>query len=404
MNARQAVTLERPGGSERTRLTLQRFSQALIAPVAAALISVIVASIALLIAGHNPFDAFRAMWSYVDSTVSVVAILNRATPYYVSALAAAIGFKMGLFNIGVDGQYRLAALLAATAGAAVTLPAVFHVAFIFIVAMGVGAAYAGIAGVLKVTRGVNEVIATIMLNFIATGLIAFMLTRWFKAETTGGGAQITKTEQLPKSAWMPDLNAAFEKIGFHFPANTRLYGYIVVAAILGIAFYLVIWRTRFGFDLRSSGINPFAARASGVKPGRMILITMLMSGAIAGLVGMGPLLSDTHFFEASGGQFPLGLGFTGIGVALLGRNHPAGIALAAFVYAGIERSTQVLSPMGIPPEISRILQGTLILSAVIAYEVVRRYSEAAAVRAASRGIDTHITAEPLVGRSEGAPL
>jgi ABC-type uncharacterized transport system permease subunit len=385
-------------------MTGRRVGQALAAPIAAAIVSLLVASIALLLSGNNPLDAFEAMWTYVDSTSSVVAIVNRAGPYYVSALAAAIGFKMGLFNIGVDGQYRIAALMAAYFGAAVDLPAPIHVAFIMLVGIVFGGLYAGIAGALKVKRGVNEVIATIMLNYIATGLIAFMLTRWLKADSTGGGAQVIKTKQLPQSGWMPHLNALFEKFGFHFPNNTVLYGYVVVAAVLGIGFYLVVWRTRFGFELRSSGINPAAARASGVNPGRMVLITMLISGGLAGMVGMGPLLSNTHFFEASGGQFPRLLGFTGIGVALLGRNHPAGIALAAFVYAGIERSTQVLSPLGIPSEISSIIQGTLILSSVIAYEVVRRRGEAVAVHAASRGQDVATTPEPLVGQTEGEPL
>jgi general nucleoside transport system permease protein len=381
----------------------RRIGQALAAPIAAAVISLAISSIVLLLSGENPLDAYKAMWSYVDSTASVVAILNRAGPYYVSALAAAIGFKMGLFNIGVDGQYRIAALFAAAVGAAVDLPAVLHVGLIMLVAIVVGAGYAFIPGVLKVTRGVNEVIATIMLNFISIGVVAFILRKWFKEENTTGGAAITKTKLIPRSGWMPDLDGLLENLGFHMPGNTRLYGYLVVAAALGILFYLLVWRSRFGFDLRSSGINPAAARASGVSPGRMIIITMLISGGLAGMVGIGPLLSDTHFFEASGGQFPLGLGFTGIGVALLGRNHPAGIAVAAFVYAGIERSTQVLSPLGIPPEISRILQGTLVLTSVIAYEVVRRRSEAAAVRAASRGYEIS-TPEPIIGRSEGAPL
>jgi len=266
----------------------------------------------------------------------------------------------------------------------------------------VGALYAGLAGVLKVGRGVNEVISTIMLNYIATGTIAFLLTRYFKEESEGVG--ITKTPDIDRSGWMPDLNRTLEAVGFHLPAGTRLYGYLVVAALLGVGFYVLVWRTRFGFELRSSGINPFAARASGVSPGRMVIVTMLISGALAGMVAIGPLLSDTHMFEASGGQFPLALGFTGIGVALLGRNHPVGIALAAIVYAGIERSTQVLSPLGIPSEISRILQGTLILSSVIAYEVVRRQGEAAAVRAASRGQDHVPTPEPLVGHTGGATL
>jgi simple sugar transport system permease protein len=375
---------------------------AIAAPLSAAIISLLVASIALLLSGNNPLDAFEAMWTYVDSKSSVVAILNRAAPYYVSGLAAAIGFKMGLFNIGVDGQYRLAALFAASAGAAVALPAVIHVTFIILVAVAVGALYAGLAGVLKVKRGVNEVISTIMLNYVATGTIAYLLTNWLK-EDNAGAIGVTGTPDIDRSGWLPYLNNWLGKIGLDLPANARLDSYIILAAALGIAFYFLVYRSRFGFELRASGVNPNAARASGVNPGRMIIVTMLISGGLAGMVAIGPLLGNVHFFENSGGQFPLQLGFTGIGVALLGRNHPAGIAAGAFVYAGIERSTQVLSPLGIPSEISRILQGTLILSSVIAYEVVRRRSEAASVRAASRGIDASAP-PPLVGTSEGAVL
>jgi ABC-type uncharacterized transport system permease subunit len=385
-------------------VTRQKVLYALAAPVAAAIMSLLVASIALLLSGNNPLDAFEAMWTYVDSKASVVAILNRAAPYYVSGLAAAIGFKMGLFNIGVDGQYRLAGLLAASAGAAVALPAVLHVTFIIVVAAVVGAAYAGIAGVLKVKRGVNEVISTIMLNYIATGTIAYVLTRWLK-EDNAGVVGVTKTPEIDSSGWLPYLNNWLGKIGVDLPPNARLESYILIAAALGVVFYFVVYRTRFGYELRSSGVNPAASRAAGVSPGRMVIVTMLISGAIAGFVAIGPLLNNVHYFESSGGQFPLQLGFTGIGVALLGRNHPAGIALGAFVYAGIERSTQVLSPLGIPSEISRILQGTLILSSVIAYEVVRRRAEAASVRAASRGHDAPAPASgPIVGTSEGAVL
>ena len=133
-------------------------------------------SIALLAIGESPVTAFRAMFGADRlrrapwSTSSTVP-----RPYYVMGLAVALGFKMGLFNIGADGQYRIGALLAAAAGAAVTLPAPLHVLFIVLVAMVGAGAYAGIAGVLKVTRGVNEVVSTIMLNFIATGITAYLL-------------------------------------------------------------------------------------------------------------------------------------------------------------------------------------------------------------------------------------
>jgi general nucleoside transport system permease protein len=357
-----------------------RLIQALLPVAVAALLAAIVGSLVMLLIGSNPIDATRAMISYLDSADSVVAVLNRSSWYYVSGLAAAIGFRMGLFNIGVDGQYRLAALLTAALGAEVSLPAVVHVPFMFIVAMIIGGAFAGIAGVLKVKRGVNEVISTIMLNYVATGIIAYLLVNYFWTRDATGRDLIPKTDLLDRSAWIPDLNALIEKFGLHFAPNVRVHGFLVVAILVGVIFYVVVWRTRFGFDLRMSGLNPFAARSSGVNPNAMIVRTMFISGALAGVLAMGPLLSEGHVY---GDQFPTQLGFTGIAVALLGRNHPAGIAFAAVVWAGLERASQALSSEGIPTEISRILQGTLLLSAVITYEIVNRRALAAATRRAS---------------------
>jgi general nucleoside transport system permease protein len=208
-----------------------------------------------------------------------------------------------------------------------------------------------------------------MLNYVATGITAYLLINYFWHRDPTGRDLIPKTDKLDRSALMPDLNAAIEKLGFHFAPDVRLYGFIVVAALVGVVFYTVVWRTRFGFDLRMSGLNPFAARTSGVDPKAMIVRTMVISGALAGILAMGPLLSDTHVF---GDQFPTQLGFTGIAVALLGRNHPAGVALAAIVWAALERASQALAAENVPTEISRILQGTLLLSAVIVYEIVNR--------------------------------
>jgi len=294
----------------------------------------------------------------------------------------ALGFKMGLFNIGADGQYRIGALLAAAAGAAVSLPAPLHVLFIVLVAMVGAGAYAGIAGVLKVTRGVNEVVSTIMLNFIATGITAYLLTVYLRNKAVDLQSE---TKPLPRSGWLPSLNRGLRWIGYHLAPGTTLQGFLVVAVLTGVGFYLVVYRTRFGFDLRSTGANPRAALASGVNPNAMIMKTIILSGAIAGLAGMGPLLSELHKY---GDTFPTALGFTGIAIALLGRNHPAGIAIAAVVWAGIEQAARALPEVGIPPEIGRILQGTLLLSAVIAFEVVRRYGQAAEVRDAAARADT----------------
>ncbi len=124
---------------------------------------------------------------------------------------------------------------------------------------------------------------------------------------------------------------------------------------------MLVWRTRFGFDLRAMGANPAAARASGINPKAMIMKTMLISGGIAGLVAVGPLLGDPQFHRYTE-QFPTLLGFTGIAVALVGRNHPVGIAFAALLFAYIERATQVFALQNIPQEISKIMQGSIILS------------------------------------------
>ena len=350
----------------------RRIFFALAAPAAAVVFSLVVSAIVLELSGHSAIDAFKSMWQYTDSTDSVVSTINRALPYYVSALAVAIGFKMNLFNIGVDGQYRMAA---------VNFTPVIQVSYIILVAVAVGAAWAAIAAILKVWRGVSEVLSTLMLNAIATGVLAYLLTNYLRAKNETGDL-VTKTKLLPPSSFIPPLNRFFELFGFHLPSNTQLNGFVVGAVLLGVGFYVLVWRTRFGFDLRATGANPAAARASGINPKTMILKTMLISGGLAGLVAIGPLLGDPQFHRYNE-QFPATFGFTGIAVALVGRNHPVGIAFSALLFAYIERATQVLALQNIPQEISKIMQGSIILSAVIAYEIVRRVRVAAEVRDAA---------------------
>jgi ABC-type uncharacterized transport system permease subunit len=323
-------------------------------------------------------------------------------PYYVAGVAVAIGFKMNLFNIGANGQYLLAALIAAWAGAEVDLPAPLHVTFILVISILVGGAWAAIAGVLKVTRNVNEVISTIMLNYIATGIVAFLLAEVFRDELNGG--LVAQTKSLPRSAQIPSLNRLVELTGFHL-GGVQLLGFLPFAIAIGVGYHLLLNRSRFGYELRLSGINPAAARAAGVNPKAMVLKTIMLSGAVAGLVGMHSLMADPQFYKY-GDQFPRLLGFTGLSLALLGRNHPVGIAAAAIVWATIERSTQRLSTLGIPQEIGVILQGSFLLSAIIAYEVVRRRNDAAAAAAAARAVHAPPSPPPPpVGDSlAGAPL
>ncbi len=345
---------------------------ALAAPTAALVFAVIASSIFLLIAGSNPINAYADMIEYGSQLEIQVDILNRATPLYISGVAAAIGFKMNLFNIGVEGQYRLAALFAAYIGALVTLPPVFHIGLMLLVAMVVGGAYSGIAGVLKVTRGVNEVISTIMLNAIAiSGLIAFLVKEW----QAGGEIQIDSatrvgTDQIPESGIMPNINSWLEIFTREIGKGKELTGFLLVAVAIGIIYHVVINRTRFGFDLRASGINPFAARSGGVKDKRMVLGAMVLSGMAAGLVGM----AEVAKLGSYNPNFVSGLGFAGIGVALLGRNHPGGIAIGAIVFAFLDISSGVLQITGSASrEIVYIMQGLILLAAVISYEIVQRY-------------------------------
>ena len=345
---------------------------ALAAPTAALVFAVLASSIFLLIAGSNPINAYADMIEYGSQLEIQVDILNRATPLYISGVAAAIGFKMNLFNIGVEGQYRLAALFAAYIGALVTLPPVFHIGLMLLVAMVVGGAYSGIAGVLKVTRGVNEVISTIMLNAIAiSGLIAFLVKEW----QAGGEIQIDSatrvgTEQIPESGIMPNINSWLEIFTREIGKGKELTGFLLVAVAVGIVYHIVVNRTRFGFDLRASGMNPFAARSGGVKDKRMVLGAMVLSGMAAGLVGM----AEVAKLGSYNPNFVSGLGFAGIGVALLGRNHPGGIAIGAIVFAFLDISSGVLQITGSASrEIVYIMQGIILLAAVISYEIVQRY-------------------------------
>lgn len=364
-------------------LTLRRVALSIGAPVAAVFFAVAVSSLVLLVSGNDPFAAYGDMLENASRLETFVDIINTATPLYISGIAAAIGFRMNLFNIGVEGQYLLAAFFAAAAGGYFAdLPAPLHVALILVVAMSVGAAWAGLAGVLKVTRGINEVISTIMLNFIAVGgIIAWLIREW--ADDTG--STNSGTTPIDESGHLPDLNGVVEIFTREIIRGRELSGVLVIAVVVGIAYHLFINRTRVGFDFRASGFNPLAARAGGVPPRRMVMYAMLLSGAVAGLVGMVEILSERFKYDQS---FIQGLGFNGIAVALLGRNHPAGVAVGALLFGFLNASSGVLQITGnATPEIIEIMKGIIVLSAVVAYEVVRRIKERDESRTAAEATD-----------------
>ena len=344
---------------------MNRARTVLLPPALAVLFAALLCGIALVVSGDNPFTALAVMVTQVGQGTTAVDIVNSAAVYYLAALAVAIGFQMKLFNIGIEGQYRLAACVAAIVGGAVTLPPVLHPLLIIVVGALTGALWAAIPALLKAYRGVSEVISTIMLNFVATGLIAFLINTNQFGVLRGNNIS---TEPIAPSGRVP---------GIPLGGAGTVFGLIVLAAALGVGYWFLLERTRFGFDLRASGESPTAAAAGGVNARRMVITALLMSGAVAGLVGLPELLGRDLAYTLTS---PTGYGFTGIAIALLGRNNPVGIAFGAVLWAFLDKSALALDNVGVPREIVLIMQGSVVLSVVVAYEIVRRYELAAQQR------------------------
>ncbi|MCX4234071.1 ABC transporter permease [Streptomyces ortus] len=337
----------------------ERVLLAVAGPVIALVAAVVLTSFVLLASGKSPIEPYTLMFEQAGFADVQVLIINQAGVYYLAALAVAVGFRMNLFNIGVDGQYRLAAMMTAVVGAHVSLPAALQIPFLMLIAVLTGAFWAGIAGVLKVTRGVSEVVATIMLNAIATSLIGYLTLTEVWGQPLGNNQT---TGVMKESGWFP---------GFDMGDAGEIYGFTLIAVLAGVLYWLVLNRTRFGFDLRATGASETAAAASGVDAKRMVLTAMLISGGVAGLAGLPILLGDAHTYSLS---FPTGLGFTGITIALLGRNNPVGIAFAALLVAFLDKASPALdyaTPVAYDKEIAVIMQGLIVIAVVVSYEAVR---------------------------------
>ena len=339
----------------------RRLGLAIAAPALAIVVALLLTSLILLAAGDPVLAVWQVLFK-VPLPRQMVAILNEATVLYLSAVAVAIGFKMNLFNIGVDGQYRIASFAAAVFAGAHFLPGWLNIIVSILVAMVTGAAWAAIAGLLKVGRGVSEVISTIMLNYIATYLVAYLLKG---AAVKVEGSNATSTRVLAEDSRVPGIS-----LQALLGTPREVYGLIILSILIGILFWFVLSKTRFGFDLRATGQSETAAVASGVNVKRMVVTSMVLSGAVAGLVGM-PLLFGQDY--GYGDTVQAGLGFAGMSVALLGRNHPVGMAFSALLWGYLNQLSNGLQiSAGVSDKLVLIIQGIIVLSVVIAYEVVRR--------------------------------
>ncbi len=325
--------------------------------LAAVVLALAICAVLLAITGKNPWQAYSTIFQTGTESDKLLEMLKRATPLIFSATAVAVGFKMNLFNIGVEGQYLFAALIAAVVGSRIHLPAPLHVTVILLVAMVAGAAWASIAAVLKVTRGVHEVISTIMLNYVALSVIQWLFENFFR--DNGESGLNVKSVLIAPSGRMPDI------------VKGRLGGMFLVALLVVFLYWILVFKSRFGFRLRSSGINPGAARTSGIDANKMIFVSLLISGGIAGLVAMQSVVGEIYAYGPT--ATPTQLGFLGIAVALLGRHHPLGIVSAALLFGFLDSTSAQLQLNAIPSSIVKLIQAITVLTVVIINEATIRW-------------------------------
>ena len=280
--------------------------------------------------------------------------LNAATPLILAGLSVAFGFRAGLFNIGAQGQFYLGAFGAALAGAYVGLP--FPVALFFALFVGFlfGGFWGFIPGALKAWRGAHEVVTTIMLNSIAALLLNLLASTIFKDPN----ATFPRTPDIHPEAALPILIE-----------GTRLHAGIFVAIIAAIVVWFMLFKTTFGFEVRTVGANPNAARYAGIRPAPITVLTMSIAGGLAGLAGSVEILGITKNYPA---EYATTIGFDGIAVALLGRAHPFGVVGAAILFGILRAGAGTMQRQtGIPIDIILVVQGSIILF-VAAESVIRR--------------------------------
>ncbi len=326
----------------------------------ALLIAMALGSVLIIAAAESPARVYWTLLSHTwGSAYGFGEVLHRATPLIFTGLAVAIGFRVGLFNIGAEGQMVAGAMATALAGAYIPAATPFIVAIPFCVAAGMlaGGLVGAIPGLLKARFGAHEVINTIMLNFIVASVVLWLGNKWaFASETT-------HTKPIIGAAKLPRFGLSGSN------ANASIF----IALLCAAAVWYFFARTRRGFEWRAVGSNPAAAEAGGINVGRAIVWSMVVSGAVAGAVGANNVLGYKHYFENGYGA---GVGFMGIAVALVGRNHPAGIVAAALLFGTLSQGGLAVSQF-VAKELVDVLQAVIILALIAASSEVHRLRERA---------------------------
>ena len=340
----------------------------LLALLASLAIAVLAGSLLIVAYGENPLEVYSSILdASMGSADGIGYVLAIATPLIFAALAVAVCFKGGLFNIGVEGQYLVAMVTAAWAELSLGfLPGPILVVAVLIAAMLGGMIWAAVPGILKVKTGAHEVVTTIMMNGIAVSLVAWAINFPLKFTEAPEGQNVDlRTDQFPDEGLVGDFGQYF---GVTPGAHLSWLFFLAIAA--AILVWFLIRRTRLGYEARAVGSSPGSAKAGGVSIGATQLRLFLISGALAGLVGMQQILADRGHLPQN---YVVALGFTGIAVAFLGQNNPIGIIFAAILWGVLSRGEVALQIQSeVPREFIIILQGILILSVVITYQIAKR--------------------------------
>ncbi len=313
-------------------------------PFIAVVAAFVVGGIIVLLIGDNPFQTFyQLVGNSFGSLNDLGYTLFIATPLIFTGLAVAVAFRCGLLNIGAEGQLYVAAFATAWVGIKFggtvvdifgkqedwswySLPSVLLVLMCILTAVVAGGIWGAIPGILKAKFGSHEVINTIMLNFIGISLVSYFTQYFYKIP----GDPIMQTAEIGKAAHIPRISQFIPGMPSFVPLSVAF----VIAVVMCVLVYLFLWKTKWGYELRAVGENPSAAEYGGISVKKQIILAMTISGSLAGMVAIGEVLGYRYNFYDG---FSDNWGYLGIAVALLGRNHPLGIFIAAIFFAVLKR-------------------------------------------------------------------
>lgn len=316
----------------------------LLFPLIAVVAAFLVGGVIVWMVGDSPLLVYELFFSSVFGSIDGIGYtLFYATPLIFTGLAVAVAFKCGLLNIGAEGQLIVAAFATAWVGLVLPgWPSLVVVILSMIAAVLVGGFWSGIPGVLKAKFGAHEVITTIMMNFIAAGIVSYLTQYHYRRQ----GDPILETLPIAENVsgsivgpHIPRMNVLLAPFGISFPGHLPLNLAFLFALAACVIVYVFLWRTKWGYELRAVGINPTAAEYGGISIARNVVIAMFISGMLAGLVGVNDVLGYRYRYYHN---FSANYGFTGIAVALLGRNHPAGVLVAAILFGALIRSANFI--------------------------------------------------------------